>query len=79
MAKSSKPMQVGKKMRVARLREIEYTEAMEGIQPKVKFIKWLRGKFGMTVGERHGEKMQEQKVGKPYTRVQHRTSNQGGR
>jgi hypothetical protein len=77
MAKSSKPMQVGKKMRVARLREIEYGEAMEGIQPKIKFIKWLRGKFGVNASERHGEKLIDQKVGKPYTRVQHRTSQAG--
>lgn len=43
-----------------------------------KFIKWLRGKFGVTVFERMGGKpgLSEAKVGKPYTRVQHRA---GGR
>lgn len=48
------------------------------ISGRPKFIKWLRGKFGMTVFERMGGKpgLSEAKVGKPYTRVQHRA---GGR
>lgn len=42
------------------------------VQHPVKFIKWLRGKFGMTVAERQGAKPIDSKVGAPYQRVQHR-------
>ena len=48
------------------------------ISDRPKFIKWLRGRFGMTVFERMGGKpgLSEAKVGAPFTRVQHRA---GGR
>ena len=69
MAQHSQPNDVRKKMVTARRREIEYTEEST---PKPKFIHWLRGRFGVSVAERHGDKPVEQKVGKPYTRVQHR-------
>ena len=66
---SNGPMVVRKKMLAARRREIEYGEEST---PKPKFIHWLRGRFGVSVDERHGERPVEIKVGKPYTRIQHR-------
>ena len=74
MAKHSKPNNVGKKRATAQARLNEYNELEP---PKIAFSKWLRGKFGVTVEERHGGKAPEIKVGKPYQRVQHRRT-QGG-
>ena len=70
-----------RQMKTAREREAQYAE----VEPdenghKPKFGKWLRGKFGQTVGERlHGEKPRESKAGAPYTRVQHRDGMTAGR
>jgi len=60
-----------RKTAAARQTEYSETEPPEG-QNKPKFIKWLRGKFGMTVAERFGAKPIDAKVGAPYQRVQHR-------
>lgn len=51
------------------------------VKDRPKFIKWLRNKFGMTVFERQGGKLdiRDVKVGAPYTRVQHRPPARGGR
>jgi hypothetical protein len=73
--RSPQPHDVRREMHTARQREAQYSEES---QPKPKFIHWLRGKFGVSVSERHGGKAVEMKVGKPYTRVQHRV-NQGVR
>jgi hypothetical protein len=67
--RSPQPHDVRREMKTARQREIQYSEEST---PKPKFIHWLRGKFGVSVAERHGYKVAEMKVGKPYTRVQHR-------
>ena len=85
MAKHSKPNNVGKKRTTAQIRLNEYNEEQKQaaedlghpLQHAVPFRKWLRGKFGVTVEERHGGKAPEIKVGKPYQRVQHRRT-QGG-
>lgn len=61
-------------MRTARGREAQYAE----VQPdenghKPKFRAWLRGKFGATFAQRHyNAKPSDEKVGAPFTRVQHR-------
>lgn len=63
--------------KTAAARQQEYAE-LPKVDPdngrvKPKFIHWLRGKFGVTVAERKGNKPQEGgKVGTPYSRVQHR-------
>jgi hypothetical protein len=65
-------------MKVARAREAQYAEIPlheEGqIGNKPSFTKWLRGKFGATFAQRHlNAKPADEKVGAPFTRVQHRT------
>jgi len=64
--------------KTAASRQEQYVEATtlpdgQRDRNRPKFIKWLRGKFGMTVYERQGGKVTaEVKVGAPYQRVQHR-------
>lgn len=64
---------VRRRMKAARTREVAYAEVeRDDNGNKPKFVKWLRGKFGMTVEERHGGKPVEPKVGAPWQRIQHR-------
>jgi len=65
-------------MKTARSREAQYAELPatddNGNPAKPKFRAWLRGKFGATFAQRHeGAKPRDEKVGAPFTRVQHRT------
>lgn len=61
-------------MQTARQREAEYAALEPSFRATTSFGKWLRGKFGVTVGQRlRGDKPTEAKVGATYTRVQHRT------
>ena len=65
-----KNAQRGSQRKTAAARAQDYADLDDPAKPK--FIKWLRGKFGMTVAERFGGKPIETKVGAPYQRVQHR-------
>ena len=74
-----KPNDVRKKLTTAQARLNQYNEEYPADNPTLwptdrrpDFAKWLKGKFGQTVEERHGMKVPERNVGKPYTRVQHR-------